>query len=84
MPTPTGLTAMAQGETPTPVKPNFRAATDSWKGSVLAEKKTGGVIATAFFMTWHSTPACQGCLRALQELQVMVSYHWLSRLTLCA
>ena len=29
MPMPTGLTAMAQGETPTPVNPKFRAATES-------------------------------------------------------
>ena len=63
MPTPTGLTAMAQGETPTPVKPKFRAATESWKRFVLEEKKVGGVMATAFFITCHSTPACQGCLK---------------------
>ena len=73
MPTPTGLTAMAQGETPTPVKPKFRAATESWNRLVLEEKKVGGVMATAFFITWHSIPACQGCFIALQGLQVLTS-----------
>ena len=66
---------MAQGETLTPVNPKFRAATESWNRLVLEEKKVGGVMATAFFITCQSSPSCQGCLSAHQGLQVCTSCY---------
>ena len=55
MPMPTGFTAMAQGETPTPVKPKVMAEAESWKRFVLDEKKVGALMATALLITWRMT-----------------------------
>ena len=59
MPMPTGFTAIAHGDTPTPVKPKLMAETESWKRFVLDEKKVGAEMATALFITWRMTNPCQ-------------------------
>ena len=61
IPMPTGFTAMAQGETPTPVKPKLMAEAESWKRLVLDEKKVGALMATALLITWRMTKPCQCC-----------------------
>ena len=38
---------MAQGATPTPVKPNWMAAMESWKSAVLVAKNVGALMASA-------------------------------------
>ena len=44
IPTPRGVMGMAQGATPTPVKPNVMAAMVSWNRAVEDAKNTGAEL----------------------------------------
>ena len=70
---PSGVMGMAQGATPTPVKPNVMAAMVSWNRAVEDAKNTGAVLHAQ--QTGVSPCITSGHARKWRTRKVLISFQ---------